>query len=121
MNRAGVLVRAGSYDRAAAEYRRVLEQDEAHAAARVGLGISLRGMGKHAEAASEYERVLSAEPNNVAALFDLAIVEREHLQKPDQAKKHFELFLEVAPEGAAKEYAERALQDTASASTEGGS
>ena len=120
MNRAGVLVRVGSYERAATEYRRVLEQDEAHPGARVGLGISLRGLGKHAEAASEYERVLRAEPNNVAALFDLAVVEREHLSKPEQAKKHFEQFLEVAPDGAAKEYAERALEDSAP-SAEGGS
>ena len=61
---------------------------------------------------------LGIEPNNVAALFDLAVVERDHLSKTAEAKKHFEQFLEVAPDGAAKDYAERAVQE---GSSEGGS
>lgn len=110
LNRAVVLLRAGSYERAAAEYRKVLEQDESHAAAHVGLGIALRGLGKHEEAAAEYEKVLRTTPNHVAALFDLAIVQSEHLSKPKEAAERFKQFLDVAPDGPARDFAQRAIE-----------
>jgi hypothetical protein len=58
---------------------------------------------------------LSVEPNHVAALFDLALLEREHLNKASEARARFQRFLDVAPEGPARKYAESALQESAEA------
>jgi tetratricopeptide (TPR) repeat protein len=119
LNRASVLLRAGDYAGAAAEYRKVLEQNDANDAARVGLAIALRGQEKHKEAAAEYERVLAHSPNHPAALFDLGILRAEFLDRRGDARELFERFLAVAPEGAARDTAERYVKDLAADAARG--
>jgi tetratricopeptide (TPR) repeat protein len=111
LNRASVLLHAGDYAAAESEYRKVLAEDAEHDDARVGLAIALRGQGKPKEAATEYERVLDHSPNQASALFDLAVLRAEFQDRRADARALFERFLAVAPEGEARNAAERYLKE----------
>jgi tetratricopeptide (TPR) repeat protein len=119
LNRAAVLLRAGDYAAAAAEYEKVLEQQPSDDDARVGLAVALRGQSKHAQAAQQYERVLAQSPHHGAALFDLAVLRAEFMNDAPRARVLFERFVAVAPDGPARKAAERYLEQLKQAGAEG--
>jgi tetratricopeptide (TPR) repeat protein len=120
LNRASVLLGAGDYPGAAAEYAQVLKQDPSHDGAQVGHAIALRAQGKHAEAAAEYQRVLARSPNQPEALYDLGVLQADFLDQPKQAVDSFERYLDVAGDGPAREDAERYVEQLQSRAAEAG-
>jgi tetratricopeptide (TPR) repeat protein len=113
LNRASVLLRAGDYAAAQSEYDKVVSSAKGPDAlsARVGLGVALRGQGKHAEAEKAYEAVLRDSPNDAAALFNLGVLRAEFLDKRSDARVLFERYLDVAAsDDGHREAAERYLE-----------
>jgi tetratricopeptide (TPR) repeat protein len=116
MNRASVLLRAGDYVAARAEYEKVIEVAPQTVDARVALGICLRGLGKPEEAEKEYEKALAESPNHPAALFNLALLRADFLNRRNEARELFERYLDVsASDDAQRKVAERYLSDIAAA------
>lgn len=98
-----VLLRAGSYAKAAEQYRSALAAAPDEVSAQVGLAAALRGEseGKNAklvdDARALLDKVLEREPHNVAALFNMGVLLSESMKKPGDARPFFERFLEDAP------------------------
>ncbi|HEY2407428.1 MAG TPA: tetratricopeptide repeat protein [Polyangiaceae bacterium] len=103
LNTGTVLVQAGVYDKAAQEFRAVLEVEPDNIDAMVGLAAARRGQGKredqspYLEAEKLLKNVLSHEPNNVDALFNLGILYSDYLKRPNDANPLFKQFLDQAP------------------------
>lgn len=115
LNKASVLLAAGDYVEAERAYRAAISATsdaEALADARVGLGIALRGQGKHKEARATYEKVLEAQPAHPAALFDLGVLFADFLDRRQEAIALFERYLKSASSSDShRASAERYLQD----------
>jgi cytochrome c-type biogenesis protein CcmH/NrfG len=114
-----VLLRAGTYAKAAEQYRGALAASPDETAAQIGLAAALRGEsnGKDAklidEARTLLEKVLERDPHNISALFNMGILQAETLKKPEAARTYFERFLEDAPrEHPARAEAERQLSSS---------
>lgn len=108
MNMGSVLLHAGDYAGAAAQYAAVLEVGEDEDA-RVALGIALRGQGDNQGAARAYRAVLDANPEHPDAVFNFAVLRAEFLDERSEARGDFERFLRIAPSShprreAAEEY-----------------
>src|SRR5262249_54385180 len=103
LNMGAVLLRAGSYAKAAEQYKSALAAAPDESVAQIGLAAALRGEsgGKDAKALDEaralLDKVLERDPHNVAALFNMGILQAESLKKPADAKPYFERFLDDAP------------------------
>jgi cytochrome c-type biogenesis protein CcmH/NrfG len=107
-----VLLRAGDFDHAEGAYRSAGAADPRDLDAQVGLGIALRGRGKHRQAQAVYEKVLEQEPDNLAALFDLGVLHADFTGEPKRALPLFHRYLELAPKNAPQRtLAERYVQD----------
>ena len=112
MNMGSVLLRAGDYAGAKEQYDAVLARDDDDLAARVALGVALRGLGEPRQAKREFDRVLRAQPDHPDALFDLGILEAEFLDQRPRARQTFERFLATAPRRhPGRERAEQYLQE----------
>ena len=120
MNMGAVLLRAGSYAKAAEQYRQALAAAPDEPAAQIGLAAALRGESENKnakmieEARSLLDKVLERDPHNIAALFNMGVLQAESLKKPADAKTFFERFLEDAPKDhPARAEAERQLKGSA--------
>jgi tetratricopeptide (TPR) repeat protein len=112
MNQGSVLLQAGDWEGAAAQFEAVLDIDDDDLDARVALGICHRGQGDHRRARRAYERVLDDAPNHPAALFNLGVLKAEFLNQRPASRELFERFLRVAPSDAPqREMAERYLRE----------
>ena len=103
LNMGAVLLRAGSYAKAAEQYRGALAAAPDDTDAQLGLAAALRGesQNKNAklldEAKGLLDKVLEKDPHNVAALFNMGILLADAMKKPTEAKQFFERFLDDAP------------------------
>jgi tetratricopeptide (TPR) repeat protein len=98
-----VLLRAGVYDRAAAEFKAVLAVEPESTGAELGLAAARRAQGSrdnpapYADAEKLLKGVLEREPKNPDAAFNLGVLYAEYLQKPSEAEPLLKRFLEEAP------------------------
>jgi tetratricopeptide (TPR) repeat protein len=103
LNTGTVLLQAGVYDKAAAEFRAVLAVEPESIDAMLGLAAARRGQTKkddHSgflEAEKLLKGVLEREPKNVDATFNLAILYSDYLKRPSEATPLLQRFLDDAP------------------------
>lgn len=97
-NKASVLLDAGDYERAKQELSAVVDKDEDDFTALVALGVAQRGTKQFEQARSTWERVVKAAPRREDAhgdaLYNLAILELDHLQRDAEAKKALDRYLQ---------------------------
>ena len=100
-NKAAVLLDAGDYVRAKQELTAVVEARPDDLAARVALGVALRGVRDLQGAKSTWERVVqnapAKNPARVDALFDLAMLKADFLEDATGAKQELERYMQEAP------------------------
>ncbi len=84
---------------AAAEYRKVLEQDPGHAGAHYALGIALERLGKPEEAVTQWQEAVRLSPDN--PLPHMALGRHFLAGEPARALEHIEKARAALPENAA--------------------
>jgi tetratricopeptide (TPR) repeat protein len=95
---AGVIYgRQGDFAGSAAHFKRLLDLEPAHQAARLGLGKSLMMERKHLDAASAFAQVIERDPRHAEALYFLGLA-RAQLNDLAGARRAFEACLEVRPD-----------------------
>jgi len=92
-------LQAGDFGAAEKAYRAALRADPRSLDARLGLGVALRGAGKHRAAKKQYQRVLDEDASHGGALFNLAILKADFLDDRKGALPLLEQFIEQSPEG----------------------
>ena len=90
-------------ERAMDSYRRALESDPRHAAARVNFGRLLHEAGEKLQAEREYRKALDLDPRDVTAAFNLGVV-LEDLGRRREAIRAYEWALEADPAYADAHY-----------------
>lgn len=105
-NKAAVLLDAGDYARAKDELEAILKKKADDHAARVALGVALRGMKQHDEARRTWERVVQNASRRSTpradALYNLALLKLDFLEDPAGGKAELERYLQDAPTSHAK-------------------
>ena len=86
----------GDAETAYERFAMVLSQDPDNLLARIGLAISLRGLGRFEDSEREYMAVLQKDPNNALATFNLAVLHYDHMNKKVEAKRNFRKYLSLA-------------------------
>ncbi len=94
---ADVLYRSGDLSAARERYYAALELDEEYVEARASLGCVLAETGELELAAATFAGALAYHSEFADAHYHLANA-LERLQRPQEAERHFRLFLELAPE-----------------------
>ncbi|MFH0822798.1 MAG: tetratricopeptide repeat protein [Pseudomonadota bacterium] len=84
---------AGAYDKAAATYEKALGHDPRNPDVLTDMGTSYRRLGRPQDAVAAYGKALELDPDHSMALFNLGIVLRDDLKKPDEALRIWETFL----------------------------
>ena len=107
---ADVLYRAGDLPAARERYYAVLELDEEYVEARASLGCVLAELGEPELAAATFTGALAYHPDFADVHFHLANT-LERLERTADARRHFRLFLELAPESPWAETARERLGD----------
>jgi tetratricopeptide (TPR) repeat protein len=97
-NKASVLLDAGDYARAKNELTVVVERQPDDYAARVSLGVAHRGLKEYDRARASWERVVKtaprSSPSHGNALYDLAVLEMDHLQDDEAALAALDRYLQ---------------------------
>jgi Tfp pilus assembly protein PilF len=97
-NKASVLLDAGDYARAKQELEAVVQRAEDDYAALVALGVAQRGLRQYDRARATWERVVKAAPRGARArgdaLFNLAVLEMDHLQEDKAAIAALDRYLQ---------------------------
>lgn len=112
-NKASVLLDAGDYARAKNELTVVVERQPDDYAALVSLGVAHRGLKDYDQARAAWERVVKAAPRSSPshgdALYNLAVLEMDHLQEDKAAVVALDRYLQesVASHPKRKEAEER--------------
>jgi len=121
VNMGSVLLRAGSYAKAAEQFKGALAATPDDSSAQIGLAAAYRGLsaGKVQKMLDDAKALLAAvlerEPHNLAALFNMGILQADSMKKPADAKPYFERFLDDAPKDhPARAEAEKQLAGGAS-------
>lgn len=119
LNTGTVLLLAGVYDRAAQEFRAVLNVEPESIDAMLGLAAARRGQTKKDDSSGFLEAekllkgILEREPKNVDATFNLAILYQSYLKRPGDAAPLLRKFLDDAPKNhPGRPEAERLLSGT---------
>ena len=79
MNMGAIVLSVRDYERAISLFEKALEHRPGEIEAKVSIGVAKRGLGDLVEAERIYKDVLKEDPNNPLALFNLGILEQEHL------------------------------------------
>ncbi len=116
MNVGTVLLQAGIHDKAAEQFRAVLEMEPDNTPSALGLAAARRAQGKrddqgpYLEAEKLLKGALLREPNNLEANYNLALLYADFLKRPTEALPLYQKFLDQAPKShAARAEAERAV------------
>ena len=72
-NLAVCYTKAGNFERAIAEYRKILDQDAGIYEARINLALLLDQSGKRSEAAGQYEKAVELRPDDPQAHLNLGL------------------------------------------------
>ena len=91
-------MRIGSWERAAAFWKRTIALDPTLERALNGLGVAYYNMDQFAESAEQFERIVEILPDNYRAHFNLGMLYKHYLDQPDRARTHFEQILALQPE-----------------------
>lgn len=62
------------------------------------IGCVLRSVGQYRKAEQAFMEALALNPRDPAVHFNLGILYDEDLKRPDKAKKHYQVFLNLAPD-----------------------
>ncbi len=81
-------------DEAIKAYRQALNADPRNVQIRNNLGVVLMEKGDFAKAAAEFKKVLEIDSNYINAMLNLGILYDERLNDPQQAAKHYRLYIE---------------------------
>jgi len=99
-NKAAVLLDAGDFARARADLSRVVELRPDDVDARVALGVALRGLKDFERARATWEDVVRQAPRHAPArgdaLFNLAVLEMDHLSDDKAALRALDRYLQQA-------------------------
>jgi len=101
LNKAAVFLGAGDHKRARTELEAVLAIEPGSTEALLGLGIAVRLGGDVLAARASWERVLAIDPDHAAAHFNLGVLDMDYAEKPADARKHLERYLQTAGGDAA--------------------
>lgn len=95
LNKAALFLGAGDHKRARSELEAVLAIEPGNTEALLGLGIAVRLSGDLAAARANWDRVLAIDADHPAAHFNLGVLDMDFAEKPSDAKKHLERYLQV--------------------------
>lgn len=98
MNKAAVYLGAGDHTRATEELEFILKVEPGNTRALMGLGLAKRLGGDLEGARASWERLIKLDPENADVQYNLAILDMDFADKPDQAQTRLQKFLEIAPE-----------------------
>lgn len=105
-NKAGVLLDAGDYEGAKAELDTITQIAPDDMAARVALGVALRGLGKHDQARGAWENVVKKASRRsrvrADALFNIAILEMDFIMDDKKAIAALDRYLQNSSERHSK-------------------
>lgn len=96
LNKAALFLGAGDHKRARTELEAVLATEPGSIEALLGLGIAVRLGGDLAAARANWERVLAIDPDHAAAHFNLGVLDMDYADKPADARKHLERYLQIS-------------------------
>lgn len=123
LNMGTVLLEAGVYDKAEGEFRAVLEKKPADLDAGLGLAAALRGQGSrdkpgpYQEAGKILLGLLEKNSRSPEVAFNLGVLYADYLQRPTEAKRMFERFMDNASrQHPARERAQQKLEQLKGAS-----
>lgn len=87
-----------AWDKAMSFWDMVLQKNEKDVMALNQKGFCLFELEKYAEAAELFERMLTVEQQNFHAHYNLGVIYKHYLAKPDKAAVHFQAVLDAAPD-----------------------
>lgn len=96
LDKAAVYLGAGNHEKAQEEFRFVLQIEPGNTQALLGLGVAQRLSGDAAAARETWEQVLAVDADNAAAHFNLGVLAMDQEEKPADAKKHLERYVQLA-------------------------
>lgn len=111
-------MRMGSWERAVVFWKRALALDPRQDRALNGLGVAHYNMDQYSESAEQFEQIVEILPENHRAHFNLGMLYKHYLDKPEQARLHFERVLELNPDEEG--LVERIREELSEATPEGG-
>lgn len=95
LDKAAVYLGAGDHEHARTELEFVLAVEPGNTDALLGLGLAQRMSGDLSGARSSWARVLAIDADHASAHFNLAVLEMDFAERPAEAKKHLERYLQV--------------------------
>lgn len=93
LNKAAVFLRAGDHAHAREELEAVLAIEPGNTQALLGLGVALRLSGDQAGARKSWQRLLDIDPQFAPAHFNLAVLDMDFADHPQDARTHLERYL----------------------------
>lgn len=88
---------AQRYAEAILSYQRALDLDPKNTNVRVDMGTCYRGVGQSERALEEYQKALKIDPRHPNGNMNSGVVLAYDLNRPKEAIKFFEKYLQVAP------------------------
>ena len=85
------------YGNAAQQFDAVLKEDPKNRAARIGLAVSYKGIGRFEQAEKLYVDLLTQDPKDASALWDLAVLYHHQLNRYDDAIANYKKYKAIAP------------------------
>jgi len=98
------------WDKAVDEYSKVLEKNPNNPDVRTDLGICYRELGKFDKAIEEFRKAADEDPKHLNSRFNLGVVYNFDKRDYANAKKAWEDYLEIAPEGEKTEEIKKYLE-----------
>ncbi len=93
---AAIAVKHRDWLNASEQYRKIVQYDPKNSAARVNLGLALRGLGQADKAMGELDEALKADPKGAAdALYHLGVIFQRTKDAPEKALEYYKRFLEA--------------------------
>lgn len=98
LNRAAVYLGVGDHSRAREELEYILKIEPGNTEALIGLGVAQRLAGDLAAARATWEQLLAVDPDNGAVHYNLGVLAMDFEEKPADAQKHLERYLQLVDE-----------------------
>lgn len=95
LNKAAVYLGAGDHEHARTELDFILGVEPGNTDALLGLGLAKRMAGDLKGARASWEKVIAIDADHASAHFNLAVLEMDFAERPAEAKKHLERYLQV--------------------------
>ncbi|MGE4440296.1 MAG: tetratricopeptide repeat protein [Desulfomicrobium sp.] len=87
-----------AWDKALSFWEMILERNENDVMALNQKGFCLFELERYPEAAELFERMLAIEPHNYHAHYNLGVIYKYYLSKPENAATHFQAVIDAAPD-----------------------